>query len=113
MFNKKGNSGSIPPNRLKTYGFSRTDFMIYIIMLYYYEGYYILHPTLLRFAPTPYYILHHRGTTFCTLLFATIILFYLFMVKFVVPPTTFCTYILSYVERLLENRCDYMIILAT
>ena len=27
MFNKRGNSGSIPPNRLKTYGFPRTDFM--------------------------------------------------------------------------------------
>ena len=27
MFNKKGNSGSIPLNRLKTYGFPRTDFM--------------------------------------------------------------------------------------
>ena len=27
MFNKKRNSGSIPPNRLKTYGLPRTDFM--------------------------------------------------------------------------------------
>lgn len=27
MFNKRRNSGSIPPNRLKTYGFPRTDIM--------------------------------------------------------------------------------------
>lgn len=32
MFNKRGNSGSIPPNRLKTYGFPRTDFMMAILI---------------------------------------------------------------------------------
>ena len=73
-------------------------------MLYYYDGYYIFHPTLLRFAPTP--------TTFFTIGVLHFSPWYLlqqyyvtcFMVKFVVPPTTFCTYTLFVAFSVLFGR---------